>query len=115
MPTLLEIAYKAVDDKRGEDIVVLNMEGISLIADQFIITHANSERQVQAIAREVSEKASENGHDVKRVEGMDNGRWVLVDLGDVVVHVFHRDERGYYNLEKLWGDAPMLDLADQHE
>ncbi|MEK5039030.1 ribosome silencing factor [Sporosarcina sp. FSL K6-3457] len=110
--TLLATAYKAVDDKKGEDIVVLNMEGVSLIADQFIICHANSERQVQAIAKEVADKASENGYMVKRVEGMDLARWVLIDLGDVVVHVFHRDERGYYNLEKLWGDAPLLDMAE---
>lgn len=110
--TLLTAAYKAVDDKKGEDIVVLNMEGVSLIADQFIICHANSERQVQAIAREVADKASENGYMVKRIEGMDLARWVLVDLGDVVVHVFHRDERGYYNLEKLWGDAPLLNMAE---
>lgn len=110
--TLLATAYQAVDDKKGEDIVVLNMEGVSLIADQFIICHANSERQVQAIAKEVADKASENGYMVKRIEGMDLARWVLVDLGDVVVHVFHRDERGYYNLEKLWGDAPLLDMAE---
>jgi ribosome-associated protein len=111
--TLLATAYQAVDDKKGEDIVVLNMEGVSLIADQFIICHANSERQVQAIAKEVSDKAAANGYLVKRIEGMDLARWVLVDLGDVVVHVFHRDERGYYNLEKLWGDAPMLNMAEK--
>lgn len=112
MPTLLEVAYKAVDDKRGEDIVVLNMEGISLIADQFVICHANSERQVQAIAREVADKAEEAGYTVKRVEGLEIGRWVLVDLADVIVHIFHREERGYYNLEKLWGDAPLLNMVD---
>ena len=110
MPTLLETAYQAVDEKKGQDIVVLNMEGVSLIADQFIICHANSERQVQAIAREVADQASKNEFEVKRVEGLDNGRWVLVDLGDVVVHVFHKDERGYYNLERLWGDAPFLNM-----
>lgn len=112
MPTLLETAYQAVDEKKAQDIVVLNMEGVSLIADQFIICHANSERQVQAIAREVADKASKNEYEVKRVEGLDNGRWVLVDLGDVVVHVFHKDDRGYYNLEKLWGDAPLLNMAN---
>lgn len=111
MPTLLEIAYEAADSKKAEDIVVLNMQGISLLADQFIICHANSERQVQAIAREVADKAAEAGYTVKRMEGFDSGRWILVDLLDVVVHVFHRDERGFYNLEKLWGDAPQLDLA----
>lgn len=107
--TLLTAAYKAVDDKNGLDIVVLNMEGISMIADQFIICHGNSERQVQAIAREVIDQAAEFGANVKRVEGMDTGRWVLADLGDVVVHVFHKDERDHYNLEKLWGDAPRID------
>lgn len=111
MPTLLELAYEAADSKKAEDIVVLNMQGISLLADQFIICHANSERQVQAIAREVADKAAEAGYTVKRMEGFDSGRWILVDLLDVVVHVFHRDERGFYNLEKLWGDAPLLDLA----
>lgn len=111
MPTLLELAYEAADSKKAEDIVVLNMQGISLLADQFIICHANSERQVQAIAREVADKAAEAGYTVKRMEGFDSGRWILVDLLDVVVHVFHRDEREFYNLEKLWGDAPLLNLA----
>ena len=71
--TLLTTAYKAVDDKKGEDIVVLNMEGVSLIADQFIICHANSERQVQAIAKEVADKAAEAGYTVKRIGRGGNG------------------------------------------
>lgn len=110
--TLLEITYKALDDKRGEDIVVLNMQNISLLADYFIICHGNSDRQVQAMAREVQEKAEENGFPVKRVEGFDTARWILVDLGDVVVHIFHKDERAFYNLERLWGDAPQLDVPN---
>ncbi|QCR32954.1 ribosome silencing factor [Lysinibacillus sp. SGAir0095] len=108
--TLLEIVYKALDDKRAEDIVVLNMENISLLADYFLICNGNSDRQAQAIAREVQEKAQENGYEVKRIEGFDSARWILVDLGDVVVHIFHKDERAFYNLERLWGDAPQLDL-----
>ena len=107
---LLQIVYKAIDDKRGEDIVVLNMQNISLLADYFIICHGNSDRQLQAIAREVQEKAEENGYSIKRVEGFDSARWILVDLGDVVVHIFHKDERAFYNLERLWGDAPQLDV-----
>ncbi|MEL3961766.1 ribosome silencing factor [Lysinibacillus endophyticus] len=107
---LLQIAYKAIDDKHGEDIVVLNMQNISLLADYFIICHGNSDRQLQAIAREVQEKAEENGYSIKRVEGFDSARWILVDLGDVVVHIFHKDERAFYNLERLWGDAPQLDI-----
>ncbi|KOS67948.1 ribosomal silencing factor RsfS [Lysinibacillus contaminans] len=108
--TLLQAAYKAIDDKHGEDIVVLNMEGISLLADYFIITHGNSDRQVQAIARELQDVAVKEGHEIRRVEGFDGARWILVDLGDVVAHVFHKDERSYYNLERLWGDAPQLDI-----
>ena len=110
---LLKIAVKAADDKRAEDILALDMNGISLIADYFIICHGNSDKQVQAIAREMKEKAQENGYDVKRIEGFDEARWVLIDLGDVVAHVFHRDERSYYNLERLWGDAPHVDILSE--
>ena len=110
---LLKMAVKAADDKRAEDILALNMKGISLIADYFIICHGNSDKQVQAIAREIKEKAQENGYDVKRMEGFDEARWVLIDLGDVVAHVFHREERSYYNLERLWGDAPLEDIHSE--
>src|SRR4029079_12939350 len=105
---LLVLAAKAADDKRAEDMVVLNMQGISPIADYFVICHGNSDKQVQAIAREIKEKAHEQGISVKRLEGFEQAKWVLVDLGDVVVHIFHKDERGYYNLERLWGDAPFV-------
>ncbi len=110
MTTLLQTTYKAIEDKLGSDIVVLNLEGISSIADQFIITHANSERQVQAIAREIVDQAGKAGFHSKKLEGFDGGRWILVDLGDVIVHVFHVDERSHYNLEKLWRDAPLMDV-----
>ena len=109
--SLLEIVYKALDDKRAEDIVVLNMENISLLSDYFLICNGNSDRQAQAIAKEVQEKAQENGYEVKRIEGYDSARWILVDLGDIVVHIFHKDERAFYNLERLWGDAPQLDVT----
>lgn len=110
-PELLEVAVKAADDKRAEDILALNMKGISLIADFFIICHGNSDKQVQAIAREIKEKAEGNGYSVRRMEGFDEAKWILVDIGDVVAHVFHRDERTYYNLERLWGDAPLENIS----
>ncbi len=110
---LLQLAYKAADDKRAEDILMLNMKGISLVADYFMICHGNSDKQVQAIAREIKEKAAEAGHEIKRMEGFDEARWVLIDLGDVVAHIFHRDERGYYNLERLWGDAPLEEFGSE--
>jgi ribosome-associated protein len=107
---MLEIAVKAADAKRAEDIVALNMKGISLVADYFLICHGNSDKQVQAIAREIKEKVEEQNISLKRIEGFDEARWVLVDIGDIVVHVFHKDERGYYNLERLWGDAPFENI-----
>jgi ribosome-associated protein len=110
---LLKIAVKAADDKRAEDILALNMKGISLIADYFLICHGNSDKQVQAIAREIREKAEEKGYTVKRMEGFDEARWILIDMGDVVAHVFHREERSYYNLERLWGDAPKVDILSE--
>ncbi len=101
--TMLMTAVKAADDKRAEDITVLNMKGISLISDYFVICHGNSDKQVQAIAREMKEKSEEHGFTVKRMEGFDEARWILVDMGDIVAHIFHKDERSYYNLERLWG------------
>lgn len=113
MSNLVNVVYKAADDKRAEDIIVLNMQGISLLADYFLICEGSSERQVQAIAREMVEQAREQGIDVKKIEGLESARWVLVDMGDVVAHVFHKDERTYYNLERLWGDAPLLNVDAQ--
>ncbi|WP_077214044.1 ribosome silencing factor [Bacillus dakarensis] len=111
--SLLITTAAAADDKKAEDILVLNMKGISLIADYFLICHGNSDKQVQAIAREIKDKAEENGFDVKRMEGFDEAKWILVDLGDVVAHVFHRDERSYYKLERLWGDAPIENIQSE--
>jgi ribosome-associated protein len=110
---LLSMAVKAADDKRAEDIVALNMQGVSPVADYFVICHGNSDKQVQAIAREMKEKAHELGYEVKRMEGFDEARWILVDMGDVVAHVFHKDDRDYYNLERLWGDVPREDLTKE--
>jgi len=110
---VLHVVAKAADDKKAEEIIALNMQGISLMADYFVICHGNNDKQVQAIAREIKNQAEEKGLNVKRLEGFDEAKWVLVDLGDVIAHVFHRDERGYYNLEKLWGDAPIEDLNSE--
>lgn len=107
---LMELVVKTADDKRAENIAVLDMEGISLVADYFVICHGNSEKQVQAIAKELKDVALENDIQLRRMEGYDHARWVLIDLGNVVAHVFHRDDRGYYNLEKLWGDANSVDV-----
>jgi len=106
------------DDKRARNIVILDMNGISTMADYFIICHGSSEKQVQAIAREIKDAAAKEAVEVKRMEGFESARWILVDLGDVIVHVFHKEDREYYQLEKLWGDAPIEvfeGVAEEHE
>ncbi len=92
----------AIENKNGEDIQVIDLDGLSVIADNFIITSAGNERQVKAIADEVEEKLAEDGFEPLRVEGKNNGRWILIDYGDSVVHIFHNNERSFYNLERLW-------------
>ncbi|KAF1296814.1 ribosome silencing factor [Enterococcus sp. JM4C] len=109
---MLEIAVKAADSKRAEDIMVLDVREISLLADYFIICSGNSERQINAIVEEVIDQEEQQQVEVKRVEGKDGGKWVLIDLGDVIVHVFHNSERSFYNLEKLWSDAPLVSINE---
>jgi ribosome-associated protein len=105
----MKLAVDAAEDKKAMNLVALNLTGISLISDYFVICHGNSETQVQAIATEVRKRAEEQGARLRGLEGMDTARWVLIDLGDVVVHVFHRDEREYYNIERLWSDAKVVE------
>jgi len=107
---LMKQVVAAADDKKANDIVALNLQHISLVADYFVICHGNSDTQVQSIATEIKKRAEEAGARV-RMEGMDTARWVLIDMGDVVAHVFHRDEREYYSLERLWSDAKAVEFA----
>lgn len=107
---LVKQVVDAADDKKANDIVALNLQHISLVADYFVICHGNSDTQVQSIATEIKKRAEESGARV-RIEGMDTARWVLIDMGDVVAHVFHRDEREYYSLERLWSDAKAVEFA----
>lgn len=112
---ILQRIATACDDKRAEDIIALDMKSVSLVADYFVICHGNNERQVQSIAREIKDQMDEVGIDVRRMEGFEQARWVLVDVGDIVCHVFHKDERTYYNLERLWGDAERIPLEIELE
>mgnify|MGYP002652346817 CR=1 FL=1 len=104
---LLNIAVEATENKKAEDVISLNMQGISDMTDYFVICHGNNEKQVQSIARAVKDAANEAEIEVKRMEGFNDARWILIDLANVVVHVFHKDERDYYNIEKLYRDAPL--------
>ncbi|MYV05133.1 ribosome silencing factor [Furfurilactobacillus milii] len=109
---MLEVAVKAGDAKRAEDIVALDVEQVSLVADYFAIMNGGSKRQVQAITQAILDAEGEAGVTVRRVEGKAEGTWVLLDFGDIVVHIFQEEQRHYYDLEKLWSDAPMVNLTD---
>jgi iojap-like ribosome-associated protein len=108
---LLKTAVEAAENKKAADIVALNLKDISLVADYFVICSGNSDTQVQAITSEIRKQAEAGGVRVRGIEGADSARWVLIDLGDVVVHVFHREEREYYNIERLWSDAKVVEFA----
>ncbi|BCJ88561.1 ribosome silencing factor [Effusibacillus dendaii] len=105
------LAAAAVADKKAKDIVMLDIRGLSVIADYFVLCSGNSTTQVQAIAKAVKEKMGQKGITVKGMEGYDEAKWVLIDCGDVVVHVFREEEREFYNLDRIWSDAHELSIV----
>ena len=102
------VAAEAIDEKQGSDVVILDVGELLRIADVFVIATGTSRRQVQAMADEVQDQLKLYGRRPFRVEGKDQGDWLLVDYGDVVVHVFQAETRDFYSLERLWGDAPRI-------
>ncbi|MFD5225734.1 ribosome silencing factor [Microbacterium sp. NPDC058342] len=107
---MLQIAANAADSKGGEDLVALNVSGPLPLVDAFLLVTGNSERNVAAIADEVEDRLYEAGHRRIRREGRAEARWVLLDFGDLIVHVFHAEERVYYGLERLWKDCPVIPI-----
>src|SRR5699024_12085595 len=92
--------------------VALDMQSLTPMTDYYVICNRNSESEAQAIATAVKEAAEANQFEVKRTEGFNQAPWILLDLGDVVCHILHKDERHYYNLERLWGDAEQIQIGD---
>jgi ribosome-associated protein len=107
------VAARAAAAKLAEDVVVIDVSGQLVITDCFVIASAPNERQVDAIVDAVEEKLRERGTKPVRREGAREGRWVLLDFVDVVVHVQHADERAYYALERLWKDCPVIPFPDR--
>jgi len=101
-------------NKKGYDVKILDLQNISTIADYFVICSADSDTQVKAIADEIDKTLRKEGIKCYHREGYEVLRWVLLDYFDVVVHVFHKEAREFYSLEKLWGDAPVEELEDQN-
>jgi ribosome-associated protein len=107
---LLDLAAVAADSKGALDLVGLDVSGPLPLTDVFLIASGRSERNVQAIASEVEDRLIESGTKPLRREGRAEGRWVLLDFGDLVVHVFHEEDRMYYSLERLWKDCPAIPI-----
>lgn len=108
---LLVIAAAAADAKQAHDLVALDVSDPLPFTDAFFLASGRNERQVLAIAGEIEDKLIEHGAKPLRREGRTEGRWVLLDFGDLVVHVFHEEDRIYYSLERLWKDCPVLPLG----
>ena len=109
---MAELAVKALDSKKAKDIKLLQTTDITVLADYFIIYTAGSATQIKTLSDEVDRVLTEQGEPSIRVEGYRNGGWVLVDFGCLIVHIFLQEIREFYDLERLWGDAPEIDISN---
>ncbi len=107
---LVKVAALAADSKQAEDLVALDVSAPLPLTDVFLIATGRNERNVIAIAGEIEDRMNEAGAKTLRREGRQEGRWVLLDFGDIVVHVFHEEDRMYYSLERLWKDCPAIPI-----
>ena len=100
-----KLAQEALEDKKWEDIKVLDLIGISNIADYFIIASGNNVNQLRAMADSVEEKLFKEGYKLHHSEGYSGGAWILLDFGNIIVHLFNKEERNFYSLDRVWSDA----------
>ena len=110
---MAKLAYAALSDKKGEDIKIINISEVTVLADYFIlIVNGNSDSQVNALVENVEEELHKAGYSLVQREGNASGRWVLLDFGDIIVHVFDRENRQFYNLERIWKDGHHVSVED---
>ena len=108
IPDPVRLAVEAMEDLKAREMVVLDLRGLNDATDYFIIASGTSDAHVRGIADTVMERLHRGGHRTHHIEGLTTGRWVLLDYVDFVVHLFHPETRAFYQLERLWGDAPEL-------
>lgn len=106
---MAKMAVEALKDHKAEDIRAIDISDVSVLADYFIIANGSNHTQIQALADAVEEQLGRAGHPCKQVEGYDNASWVLLDFGDVIVHVFDKENRLLYDIEKIWRDGKTID------
>lgn len=109
---MAKMAIEALEDKKAEDIRLINISEISVLGDYFIIASGTNRSQIQALADNVQEKLGRAGAHVKQVEGYESANWVLMDFGDIIVHVFDKENRLFYNLERIWRDGKIMEKED---
>jgi ribosome-associated protein len=102
---LLDKVIEILEGKKAKDISIINIEGISILTDYFVICSGTSSTHIKSLADELEEKMEEKGFKIFHKEGYDTARWILMDFGEVIVHVFHEEERSFYKLERLWSDG----------
>lgn len=107
---VIETIIKALDSKRAEDIQLIGIKDLTIVADYFVIANGTSNTQTKALADEVEFKMKELGVQPLRVEGYQGSTWIILDYGDIVVHVFYKETRSYYNLERLWSDGEQVNI-----
>ncbi len=108
---MLELIIKAISDKKGEDIIAIDVSKSSPICDYFVVCSASNERQMITIANSIDEELSKNEYDIKKIDGK-GSKWIVVDAREVVIHIFAKEERENYNLEKLWSPFPQVDISE---
>ncbi len=109
---MVKLAYKAMDEKKAEDIKILDISEVTPIADYFIICSGSNSSQIDAIIDNISEMLGRAGYNARRTEGGRNSGWILMDYTDVVVHVFSKDDRLFYDLERIWRDGKTVDASE---
>ncbi len=109
---MARLAIAALEDKKAEDIRVIDISQVSVIADYFIIAGGSNKNQIQALCDNVLEKLGAAGYPEKQTEGYNTANWILIDFGDVIVHIFDRENRLLYDLERIWRDGRQIDLND---
>lgn len=106
------LAVEALEDKKAEDIAIIDISEVSVIADYFIIAGGNNKSQIQALSDAVDEKLGRAGLPLKQIEGYNNANWILLDFGDIIVHIFDKENRLFYDLERIWCDGKKIELND---
>lgn len=107
---MTKLAIEALEDKKGEDIRVIDISEVSVLADYFIIAGGGNHNQIQTLSDNVEEKLGRAGCPVRQIEGYDTANWVLLDFGDVIVHIFDKENRLLYDLERIWRDGKQVDV-----